>query len=125
MGGDPFALECKKNFNTKLINSGTNQFILTRNNPKSVCSEKNLIKPLENDENWPKNIKTKVLLNGLKIGFMDKTYIHKFLFAQFIYYFYEKFIYLHFITFKHKQNEPSNNRFLPLFNHIPWPFMGP
>ena len=56
---------------------------------------------------------------------MDKTYIHKFLFAQFIYYFYEKFIYLHFITFKHKQNEPSNDRFLPLFNHIPWPLMGP
>ena len=72
-----------------------------------------------------KTLKPKCLLNGLKIGFMDKTYIHKFLFAQFIYYFYEKFIYLHFITFKHKQNEPSNNRFLPLFNHIPWPFMGP
>ena len=53
---------------------------------------------------------------------MDKTYILKFFFAQFIKYFYEKFIYLHFIPFKHKQNEPRKNCFTPLFNHIP--FMG-
>ena len=95
---------------------------MTRNNQKSVCLEKNYIKPLENDEKGPKNIKTKVLLNGLKIGFMDKTYIHKFLFAQFINYFYEKFIYFHFIPFKHKQNEAITvfYHYLTTYHGLSW-----
>ena len=73
-GGDPFALECKKKFNTKLKNSGTNRLILTRRNQKKCFYKKNCIKPFENDEKWPKTLKTIFAINKSRCVLLDEKY---------------------------------------------------